>query len=135
MRDLFFKLISSQMDLNFRNLGIEHTLQVVTFAALLAKKRNLDCEKAITAAYFHDIAYYTTHYYEDHAARSAIMMEPYLHDEDVLHAIKHHSEKDVISSHPLSELLKDADVLSHQLSGILDDIENKRYQALIEKRP
>lgn len=135
MRDLFFKLISTQMDISFRNLGIEHTLQVVTFATLLSKKRNIDQTKAITAAYFHDIAYYTTHYHENHAARSATMMEPYLHDEDVLHAIKHHSEKDVISSHPLSELLKDADVLSHQLNGILDDIETKRYHALIKKRP
>ena len=137
VRDFIFKQFQTQMDIPFRNIGIEHTLQVVSYAIMLSKKRNIDPEEAMIAAYFHDISTYLTHYSHNHATRSYEFANEHLpkittlSNEQILRitqAIKNHSTKQIIHD-DLSELLKDADVLAHYYAGtILDDIEKTRLE-------
>ena len=137
VRDFIFKQFQTQMDIPFRNIGIEHTLQVVSYAIMLSKKRNINSEEAMIAAYFHDISTYLTHYSHNHATRSYEFANEHLpkitnlSNEQILRitqAIKNHSTKQIIHD-DLSELLKDADVLAHYYAGtILDDIEKTRLE-------
>ena len=137
VRDFIFKQFQTQMDIPFRNIGIEHTLQVVSYAIMLSKKRNIDPEEAMIAAYFHDISTYLTHYSHNHATRSYEFANEHLPKittlsndqiQRIAEAIKNHSTKHLIHDE-LSELLKDADVLAHYYAGtILDDIEKTRLE-------
>ena len=141
VRDFILKQFQSQMDIPFRNTGIEHTLQVVSYAIILSKQRGIHQEKAIIASYFHDISTYITHYSQNHASRSADFANKHLptitnfSDEEIaciISAIKNHSSKELIHD-PLSELLKDADVLSHYYSGmVLSNTEQQRLTLILD---
>ena len=84
VRNFILKQFQTQMDIPFRNIGIEHTLQVVSYAIMLSKVRKIDSQEAI----------------------------------------KNQSTKNRIHD-ALSELLKDADVLSHYYSGTILNSEEK----------
>lgn len=138
VRHYVIQKMHEQSDLAFQEQGIEHTLMVVSFAAYFAKLDKLDQEKAMIAAYFHDFAFYTTHYHHDHAKRSAQMAKEFLpklthyNDNEIAmmtQAIANHSRKQIIDD-PLSELLKDADVYAHFLEmgyENLTEIEKQRF--------
>lgn len=138
VRHYILQKMHEQSDLAFQEQGIEHTLMVVSFIAYFAKLEKLDQEKAMVAAYFHDLAFYTTHYHLDHAKRSATMamdmlpkLTHYSADEIALitQAIARHSQKQMIAD-PFCELLKDSDVYAHYLEmgyENLNDIEKQRF--------
>ena len=140
VRDFIFKQFQTQMDVPFRNIGIEHTLQVVSYASMLSKQRNIDTNLAIIASYFHDISTYMSHYSDNHAFRSsqfAFMHLPNITTlssneiNQVVEAIKNHSTKNQTHD-PLSEIIKDADVLAHYYADIiLNDTEKQRLEKLL----
>lgn len=140
VRNFILKQFQTQMDIPFRNIGIEHTLQVVSYAIMLSKVRKIDSQEAIIAAYFHDISTYLTHYSHNHATRSYEFAKEHLPKitslsnkqiDRITEAIKNHSTKNSIHD-ALSELLKDADVLSHYYSGtILNSEEKTRLDQII----
>lgn len=140
VRDYILKQFQSQMDIAFRNIGIEHTLQVVSYSLMISKTKNIDPEVAVIAAYFHDISTYISHYSQNHAQRSAKLASEILPQitnlqEEKIHqivtAIDHHSNKKIVHD-VFSETLKNADVLSHYYSGIIlnDDEQNRLSQFL-----
>lgn len=139
IRNIFLQKIMEQYDIDFRNSGIEHTFAVVHFSTLLAKQKNERLDLAQIASYLHDIAYYTSHYENNHAKRSADMAKTILETathlsfteiEIVIQAIAYHSDKDKIHD-GLCEILKNADVLAHALNTpieFLKEVERKRWQ-------
>jgi len=133
VRDYVFKQFLTQMDVPYRNLGIEHTMQVVSYCLVLSKKRDLDEEVLVIAAYLHDLSTYISHYSQNHAARSAkiaseilpkITSLPQEKIKLIIQIIANHSSKNQIHD-SLSETLKDADVISHFYSGIIIDEKQK----------
>lgn len=127
VRDYILKQFQTQMDVPYRNIGIEHTLQVVSYGLMLSKQRKLNDELLIIACYFHDIATYISHYSQNHALRSAKIAQDILpaitnlssqEIQMVIEAIKNHSNKGQIDD-LLSEALKDADTLSHYYSSVI----------------
>ncbi|MCL2188959.1 MAG: HD domain-containing protein [Defluviitaleaceae bacterium] len=100
---------------------IEHLYSVARYCALLAMKRNLSAELAMTAGMLHDIARITDNANQDHDTLGAqrtreILAEMGLYDEaeisTIATAVLHHCEKSTLHE-PYDEILKDADVLSH----------------------
>jgi HD superfamily phosphodiesterase len=103
---------------------VSHLYGVARFAALLAKRRNLNAELATTCGMLHDIYQITAGTIENHAVMGAIEAE------DILRILKLHSDEEIeiitaaISRHSdklnvhgqYDELLKDADILDHCLS-------------------
>lgn len=142
IRDVFLEEIQQQYDKTFRNMGIEHTLQVVTFCNLLAKQAHIPTDLAMIAGYLHDLAYYKSHYHDNHAKRSADLAIAILNEKThlsqeesnaIIQAINNHSNKDQIHD-DLSEVLKDADVLAHALQTTPDTLkpsERKRWENII----
>ena len=139
VRNFVLKQFQAQMDVPFRNDGIEHTLHVVSYASMLAKQRNINTEEAVIASYLHDLATYTSHYSDNHALRSSKQAKTLLPTlttlqessiSNIVEAIKNHSTKNEIHD-ALSELLKDADVLAHYYSGtILNENEKTRLEKI-----
>ncbi|MCL2545934.1 MAG: HD domain-containing protein [Oscillospiraceae bacterium] len=101
---------------------VEHHLHSVSnFAAMLAIKRKLNHEIAIMIGLLHDIHSLLTDDSKDHAlhgsARAREILRPLniVTDEElemICTAVKHHSTKNAVHD-VYSELVKDADVLSH----------------------
>jgi HD superfamily phosphodiesterase len=103
--------------------GFVHLYGVSATAALLARVRGLDEELAAAAGMLHDLISYEAGEPLDHAPRGAVQakeileqMKAFTADEIscIASAIAHHSEK-ALSHGPYEELLKDADVLQHDL--------------------
>jgi len=99
---------------------IEHIYSVARYCSLLALKRNLNQELAMTFGMLHDIANINGGG-ENHALKGAEQAEVLLktlglyNDEEIkiiIVAISRHSDKQAIHA-PYDELLKDADVMSH----------------------
>jgi len=106
-----------------RRCSFVHLYGVSAIAALLASLRGQNEELAATAGILHDLATYESGDSTDHAARSARRAVEILrgvggYDEQeigqIASAIEHHSEKSAEHG-PFEELLKDADVLQHDL--------------------
>lgn len=102
-------------------LFIEHLYSVARYCALLALKRNLNPEIAMTSGMLHDIYKVTNNTAENHGVMGAEKAEKmlsainlYRNEEIALitTAISRHCEKSSIHE-PYDEILKDADVLSH----------------------
>jgi len=98
-----------------------HMLAVSSFAAMLAVKRKLNAELATMIGLLHDIHMLLTDDRQDHAIRGSLKAREILSalnivsDEElelICTAIQHHSTKNEIHD-VYSELIKDADVLSH----------------------
>ena len=101
--------------------GFIHLYGVSVFAALLARKRELDEDLAAASGMLHDIWVYTSGDSPDHAVPCAHLARRILAEvggfnkdeiEMICTAISHHSNKTDVHT-PFDELLKDADVLSH----------------------
>ena len=124
--------------------GYVHLHGVAQFCALLAKRRGEDVELAAVAGFLHDIKSYRTLNYEDHAHLGAKMACEVLQEtgsfsqeetERVCTAIYHHSEKDRLHD-GLTEVLIDADVMSHSLSRPLHPPkahEAQRYAKILKE--
>lgn len=123
-----------------RRCAYVHLYGVAQACALLAHKRQEDAELAVAAGMLHDLyAYLYTP--EDHAIKSAEMAQKLLDELNLFSpyetaaictAIAHHSDKAVLHD-PLSELLKDADVLQHALydpTAAVKPFEHERYTHL-----
>jgi uncharacterized protein len=106
-----------------KRCGFVHLYGVSATAALLARLRGLDEELACTAGMLHDLASYESGDPKDHAVRSADRARKILTElgtftneeiQCIVSAISHHSDKGTVHG-PYDELLKDADVLQHDL--------------------
>ena len=137
-------ILLGQSDYEVRRCGYVHLYAVASFCSLLALKRGLPAELAGIAGMLHDIATHKSGDAREHARRGALEAEQILtdmgcfsHEEisAVSTAIANHSTKTEIHD-PLSELLKDADVLHHCLHNVDEPIaahENARLKFLCEE--
>jgi len=123
LRDIIDNLIIKKQHKSSRYF-ISHLYGVADFCALLALKRNLNTELAVTCGMLHDIYQITHGTVEDHAKLGAHVAEEILTDMGlygkeeiavITYAISKHSKKRTVHDQPYAELLKDADVLSHCL--------------------
>ena len=123
---------------------IEHLYSVARYSSLLALKRNLNPEIAMTSGMLHDIYQVTHNTAENHdvmgaekAAEILKSMDLYNDDEMkiITTAISKHCDKASIHE-PYDELLKDADVLSHCFYNPdfpVDEWEVERYKNLLNE--
>lgn len=121
-----------------------HLLCVSQFCALIAKKRKLNSELATIAGLLHDIYYFKTLEHFNHAHLSAELARDILEDFNIAtddeikiisNAIYHHSDKEN-THNEFDEMLKDADVLQHNINNLLNPVlfeEEIRYQNLIRE--
>jgi len=123
LRNKIDKLIITKQPYENRHFTV-HLYGVAGFCALLALKRNLDAELAVTCGMLHDIYQITHGTIEEHAKLGAFEAKRILTDmgsyskkeiEIITFAISKHSKKRTVHDQPYAELLKDADVLSHCL--------------------
>lgn len=98
---------------------LKHSSSCVQIGRILALKRGLSIEFAEIICVLHDIAVIETGRYADHAGKGAEMARKILSDMDrftpeeilcICDAISTHSDKQVFSTNPYAELVKDADV-------------------------
>ena len=123
---------------------IEHIYSVARYCSLLALKRNLNQEIAMTSGMLHDIYQITNGTTENHAVKGAEQAEVLLktinlyNDEEIkiiTTAISKHNDKQVIHD-PYDELLKDADVMSHCFYNPdfpVSEWEIERYKNLLDE--
>jgi len=106
-----------------RRCGFVHLYGVSATATFLARLRGLDEELAGIAGMLHDLSSYESGDPVEHGPRSARRAGEILHDlggfseEEIVliqSAISHHSDKEATHGR-FEELLKDADVLQHDL--------------------
>ena len=121
---------------------IEHLYSVARYCSLLALKRDLNIEIAMTAGMLHDIYRITNNTAENHGIMGAekateILKTMNLYNEDeiaiIATAISRHCDKSSIHE-PYDEVLKDADVLSHCFYNPdfpVSDYEAERYKNLL----
>ena len=124
-------------------LFIEHLYSVARYCSLLALKRSLNQEIAMTSGMLHDIAYVNGGG-ENHAVKGAEQAEVLLktinlyNDEEIkliITAISRHSDKQAIHE-PYDEILKDADVMSHCFYNPdfpVSEWEIERYKNLLDE--
>lgn len=101
-----------------------HAAGCMEVGRILAQKRNLDIDIASVVCVLHDIAVIVSGTYKDHAQLGAGIAEKILKEiggfskeeiTTITHAISHHSEKEIYSDDPYTELVKDADVFECSL--------------------
>jgi len=138
------KLIISKQPYDSRNFFI-HIYGVAGFCSLLALKRGLDTELAISCGMLHDIYQITHDTIENHAVNGASVAKEILDatglykSEEIniiTNAITTHSKKRAVHDDPYTELLKDADVLSHCLYDPDEPVIDKeviRFDNLLEE--
>ncbi len=115
---------------DYAPVGIAHTGYVACLSALLARARGLDMEIAQTAAYLHDLWLHWHSPYDAETARRHAH-EGALLAAEILREIGAYTDNEIaavsamIENHdfldqtddPMSEVLKDADMLSHYLNA------------------
>jgi len=123
---------------------IEHLYSVARYGSLLALKRKLNPELAMTAGMLHDIYRVTHNTAKDHAVLGAkesagILKGMGLYSDDEINiitsAITRHSDKASVHT-PYDEVLKDADVLSHCFYNpdfTIAAYEIERYKNLLDE--
>lgn len=123
-----------------REEAITHTLAVCDACIILAKHRHLDDELCAVAALLHDIAIFIYNCpHLGHAEKSAKYAKAYLQSTDfsanecqtILKAIQSHSDKEK-KGDPISECLKDADILARYLQDLQIPAEANRRHRLIQ---
>lgn len=128
-----------------RRCAFVHSYGVAFAAALLAKKRGLDPELAVMSGMLHDFFVYSNYAdencYKDHGRRGAVFVRDVLgklalttdaETDIICNAIAVHCDKDQVHE-AYCELLKDADVLQHNLYNPMFPTaphEIKRYSQL-----
>jgi 8-oxo-dGTP diphosphatase len=140
LRNQIDKLIFEKQSEKIR-FFIEHLYSVARYCSLLALKRNLNQEIAMTAGMLHDIANINGGG-GNHALKGAEQAEVFMktlnlyNDEEIkiiTAAISKHSDKQA-AHEPYDEILKDADVLSHCFYNPdfpVSDWEIERYTNLL----
>lgn len=115
---------------DYAPVGVAHTGYVACLSALLARARGLDMEIAQTAAYLHDLWLHWHYPYDAETARRHAR-EGALLAKEILRTIGAYTGAEIdtvavmIENHdflnqtddPMSEVLKDADMLSHYLNA------------------
>jgi len=141
LRDEVDKLIFEKQPDKIR-FFIEHLYSVARYCALLALKRNLDPDIAMTSGMLHDIYRVTHNTGKNHdvmgaeAAAEILKAINLYNDEEIAiitTAILRHRDKSSIHE-PYDEILKDADVLSHCFYNPafpIDEWEVERYINLL----
>lgn len=123
VRQVVDEIVRQQPDVDERRCGFVHLYGVSTICALLALKRGLDVQVAQVAGMLHDLSTYQRADPTDHDRLSALEARRLLgalglfapHETDAIcQAILHHRAKGEVHA-PMDELLKDADVLQHDL--------------------
>ena len=103
---------------------LKHSSGCCQIARILAQKRNLHIELCEVAAILHDIYVIVHGGYTDHAKLGAPIAEKILNElggfsiqeiGTITNAVAHHSQKEIYSDDPYSELIKDADVFDCSL--------------------
>lgn len=96
----------------------EHTLRVAHWAWILAKEEQVDAEKSVIAALFHDVSHFVSKEYRKHGEKSAEIAGGFMREtgfpeklvEDISYAVTSH----VGERHPTTihaKILQDADTL------------------------
>ncbi len=127
-REVMRYIITTQVSDNNREdsqvFEFMHAGGVMAIGRLLASKRGLDVDIASAASILHDIAVIETGEYKDHAKRGGSIAQKILKEvggfsqneiQTITQAVLHHSEKEIHSNSPYTELVKDADVLEPSL--------------------
>jgi len=122
-----------------------HLYEVSAFAVLLALRRGFDTELAATCGMLHDIYQITHGIIKKHAIKGAevagkMLSKLSLYTEEeidiITTAISTHNKKLAFHESAYTELLKDADVLSHSLhdpgSPVLEK-EEERYRKIMNE--
>ncbi|RJQ36985.1 HD domain-containing protein [Candidatus Microgenomates bacterium] len=101
-----------------------HAWGCVAVAKILAQKRGLNIDLAVVIASLHDIYVIINGKYKDHAKLGVEISEKILREvggfsdeeiETIKDAVLHHSEKEIYSNDPYSELIKDVDVFESSM--------------------
>lgn len=137
IRDEVLHMLDEKAHGYYKRDGIAHMFQVETLCILLAKERGLDEELAAIIGLLHDISIPLNASSIMHASFSRDiakeLLGPVFTQEEkkcILTAIENHSHKERIDD-PYSELIKDADCLSHYLEKtVLKHEESKRLENL-----
>lgn len=127
-RELIQIIINSNLPDEKRESSIvwelKHSSGCNQFARVLAQKRGLDVTISETAALIHDIYVIKEGKYANHAKLGAPLAKEILEKTggfnvkqitQIVHAIAHHSEKEIYSDDPYAELVKDVDVFDCSL--------------------
>ncbi len=103
---------------------LKHSSGCCQIARILAQRRNMDIEISEVVAVLHDIYVIVEGKYENHGPLGAPIAEKILREvngfsekeiETITQAVYHHSEKEIYSDDPYTELAKDADVFDCSL--------------------
>ena len=139
IRNLALKCLEEKAHGFYKRQMLEHMFQTETLCILLAQKRQLNLELSAIIGVLHDLTIPLDCNDFNHAARSSmiakdILMQSGLFTKEeislITSAIANHSHKERVDD-AYSELIKDADVLSHVLQGeILKEQAQKRYQSI-----
>ncbi len=129
-----------------------HCMHIMSCSQLIkpeAGKRGISMELAAITAALHDYGLIITGKKENHAEKGAEMLRDFIDsynskygdrrgiitDEEfeiIKHAVQHHSEKEIDSKEPYTELLKDIDCLDRYLHGVYTEGEYlKRVKKLL----
>lgn len=123
LRTYVDEILSKMSNQDEKKAAYIHLYGVSNICAMIAMKRKVSTELAMMAGMLHDLHTYKTQSSERHAFHGAelargILKELKIADEfeiDVIsNAILHHSNKSDVHT-AFDEILKDADVLQHQL--------------------
>lgn len=119
-------------------IGIAHLAYSACLGALLARKRGLDMDMAQTAAYLHDVWLHLHAPYDEatvkaHAREGALMAERFMRemgeysDDEIKTVVLMIENHDFTAQEddPMSEIMKDADMLSHYLNASAAGREDK----------
>ena len=113
-----------------KTFELKHASAVTQLGRILAQKRGLDAELCAIICTMHDIYVFTTGRVTDHAHKGAPIAEKMLRRTKkftereiklITRAIYNHTDKQVLSTNPYYELVKDADVFDCGLyAGVHD---------------
>ncbi len=102
----------------------KHAAGCTQIARILAQKRKLDEDLAATASILHDIYVIVSGKYQNHGPNGGPVAQDLLKEiggfdtketATIVDAVVHHSEKEIYSSDPYVELVKDVDVFDCSL--------------------
>ncbi|MGI6239288.1 MAG: HD domain-containing protein [Christensenellales bacterium] len=130
--DVKARALSFLLDKNpdYAPVGIAHLGYAACLCALIARARGLDMELAQTAGYLHDLWLHWHHPYDAetarrHASEGAILAEGMLREtraytDDEIYTVRRMIENHDFTDQThdgMSEVMKDADMLSHYLNA------------------
>jgi len=121
-----------------RAFELKHSSSCTQVGRILAQKRGLRSDLGAIVCAMHDISVNYSGDAKDHASKGALIADEYLRSlnqfseeeiQTITGAIREHSDKNIVSQNPYSELVKDADILDCSL------YENTHDDYTIHKSP